>query len=144
MDAARQKVLVVDDEHTVADTLSRIFSTNGYEARAAYSAEQAIEISVEWIPNLFVIDVILPRMNGIDLAILLQEQFPKCRLILFSGQASTAELLTDAVTKGHNFEILAKPVHPSEMLNTALQVLDADRQEQHEAGPIESETAPQS
>lgn len=144
MDAARQKVLVVDDEHTVADTLRRIFSTNGYEARAAYSAEQAIEISAEWIPNLFVIDVILPRMNGIDLAILLQEQFPKCRLILFSGQASTAELLTDAVTKGHNFEILAKPVHPSEMLNTALQVLDADRQEQHEAGPIESETAPQS
>jgi CheY-like chemotaxis protein len=117
------KVLVVDDERTIADTLTVIFSGSGYDTRAAYSAEQAIEIITEWLPDLAIIDVVLPRMTGIDLAILLKVQCPICRLLLFSGQAMTADLLADATTKGHSFDILAKPVHPTVMLDTALQML---------------------
>ena len=120
VDAARHKLLIVDDERIIADTLGQIFTTNGYEARVAYSAEQAAEIVAGWVPDLIIVDVILPQMNGIDLAVLLQEHFPKCRVLLFSGQAATADLLADAEIKGHKFEILAKPVHPNEMLDAAL------------------------
>jgi CheY-like chemotaxis protein len=114
---SRHKVLVNDDERTIADTLTVIFSGSGYDTRAAYSAEQ------EWQPDLAIIDVVLPRMNGIDLALLLKVQCPICRLLLFSGQAITTDLLADAATKGHTFNILAKPVHPTVLLNTALQML---------------------
>ena len=66
------KVLIVDDEHTIADTLDAIFSASGYETRTSYSAEQALEIVVEWQPDLAILDVVLPKMNGIDLAIFLK------------------------------------------------------------------------
>jgi len=117
------KVLIVDDKRTIADTLDLIFSASGYETRAAYSAEQALEIAAEWMPDLAIVDVVLPLMNGIDLAILLTAQYPACRLVLLSGQSLTADLLAEAETKGYKFEILAKPVHPTEILERALNLL---------------------
>lgn len=117
------RVLVVDDERTIADTLALILKANGYETRVAYSAEQAIEIIAEWLPDLATIDVVLPRMNGIDLAILLTAQCPTCRLLLFSGQWITTDLLADAAAKGYNFDILAKPVHPAVILETVSKML---------------------
>jgi len=128
--AASHRVLIVDDEHVIADTLSMIFLTNGYEARAAYSAEQATEIIVGWLPDLIIVDVILPEMNGVELAVVLSQQFPNCRILLFSGQAATADLLTGAATKGYTFEILAKPVHPAEMLAVAWRLLSAEKPNQ--------------
>lgn len=139
VDATRHKLLIVDDERTIADTLGQIFTTNGYEARVAYSAEQAAEIVAGWVPDLIIVDVILPQMNGIDLAVLLQEHFPKCRVLLFSGQVATADLLADAEIKGHKFEILAKPVHPNEMLDAALRVLTADKPGDDSGGSAGSE-----
>jgi len=124
------RVLIVDDERTIADTLSLIFSASSYETRATYSAEQALKTIAEWSPDLAIIDVVLPLMNGIDLATLLTAQCPDCRLLLFSGQSLTADLLAEAATRGYAFEILAKPVHPTVMLETALNLLVANRGKQ--------------
>jgi DNA-binding NtrC family response regulator len=127
VDVSRHKVLIVDDQRTIADTLALIFSPNGYETRTVYTAEQAIEIIAEWLPDLAIIDVVLPRMHGIDLAILLTARCPACRLLLFSGQSLTVDLLAEAATKGYKFDILAKPVHPTVMLETALNLLVANQ-----------------
>jgi DNA-binding NtrC family response regulator len=124
------KVLIIDDEHTIADTLAAIFRSAGYEARTAYSAEQAIELMAQWLPDIAIVDVILPAMNGIDLVILLKSQFPTCRSLLFSGQALTDDLLADAVTRGYTFDVLAKPVHPTVMLESALNLLTANQAKQ--------------
>ena len=96
-----------------------IFAKNGYEARAAYTAEQAIEIISEWSPDLAVIEVVLPVMNGIDLAVLMGARFPLCRILLVSGQDAAGDLLAKAEANGHKFEILAKPVHPLVLLEAA-------------------------
>jgi FixJ family two-component response regulator len=63
-------------------------------------------------------DVMLPQMNGIDLAIVLKANYPGCRVILFSGQPDTSRLLDEALKKGHRFDILAKPIHPGFILDT--------------------------
>lgn len=123
MSGDRHTVLIVDDEEIVATTLQLIFSAKGYEARTAYSAEGAVEVLAEWVPDLMVIDVILPGMNGVELAVKVKEQFPTCRTLLVSGQAVTADLLIEAKSDGHCFEILAKPVHPEEMLGAAARLL---------------------
>jgi CheY-like chemotaxis protein len=111
-----KRVLFVDDERLIADTLAIIFSSQGYETRAVYSAEQALELISDWLPNLAIIDVQLPGMNGIDLAIRLKAEYPDCRLSLFSGQASTSDLLELARQNGRSFDIIAKPVPPGEFL----------------------------
>ena len=125
---ANHKVLIVDDEKTICRTLAAIFTKRGYETRTAYSAEQAVEVIAEWQPDLAILDVGLPNMNGIDLAIALETSHPACRVLLFSGQPSTSDLLEQASQGGHLFEILAKPVHPNLLLDTVANLLSANRE----------------
>jgi CheY-like chemotaxis protein len=119
----RKRVLIVDDERVITDTLVTIFSQSGYETKGVYSAEQALALLEGWYPNLVVIDVLLPAMNGIDLAIRMKSQLPECRMSLFSGQAATTDLLEQAKKSGHTFDVVAKPVHPTELLELAGQLL---------------------
>ena len=110
-------ILIVDDEPAITESLSAIFEKHGYAVRCAHSAEAAIEIIAEWEPHLAIIDVMLPSMNGIDLALVLKANRPACHLVLFSGHAGTPALMEEAAKKGNTFEILAKPVHPLFMLD---------------------------
>ncbi len=119
------KVLIVDDEHAISDSLAKIFVLRGYMVKTAYSAEQAIEIIVAWEPALAIVDVVLPKMSGIDLAILLRENYPLCNVLLVSGQLITSELADEAALKGHTFDILAKPVPLPDLLETAAALLSA-------------------
>ena len=121
--AGARKILIIDDEPTIADTLAVIFSSSGYESRSVYSAEQALEILEEWRPDLAIIDVVLPGMNGIEFAIFVKASYPNCQFLLFSGQPGTSGLLEEAKKKGHLFEILAKPLHPTFMLATVADML---------------------
>jgi DNA-binding NtrC family response regulator len=121
-------VLIVDDDQAIADTLGAIFHMHGYDARVAYSAEQAIENIAYSMPELALLDVNLPGMNGIDLAIVLKANHPDCHLLLVSGHESTRSLLEEAAKKGHIFDILAKPVHPTLILERAKGLLSASRQ----------------
>lgn len=114
--AARIKVLVVDDEHIIANTLSIILNTSGFEARAVYSGEAAVQAIGSFYPDVLISDVVMAGMSGIDAAIAFRTLHPNCKILLFSGQAATADLLRGAREQGHNFEIMAKPVHPSDLL----------------------------
>ena len=117
--AAKKRVLIVDDEHVIADTLVTIFSDAGYESRAAYSAESALELIPSWPPHLAVVDIVLPAMNGIDFAILLKAISPDCTIQLFTGRLDTMSLQEAARQKGHAFEVFGKPVHPNKFLALA-------------------------
>ncbi len=119
------RVLIVDDESAVADSLALVFSTQGYEARVAYSAEQAAEIIGQWEPRLVVLDVVLPGMNGIDFAIQLKTSCPSCHVLLSSGQQTASALVQAALEKGHDFTILAKPVHPTFFLDEAARLVSS-------------------
>ncbi len=117
MHAGRKpRVLVVDDEQVIADTLAKILDLNGYDASAVYSGTAAVESARALQPDLVISDVIMQDMNGIEAAIHIRGFLPSCKILLFSGQAATADLLENARAQGHEFEILAKPVHPSDLL----------------------------
>ena len=114
-----KRILIVDDEKAIANTLSAIFSRAGYDTRAVYSAEEALVLlgTGDWLPDSAIIDVCLPGMHGIDLAILIEVNHPQCGITLFSGQPATESLLHNAREQGHSFDILPKPVRPEELLS---------------------------
>jgi CheY-like chemotaxis protein len=118
-----RKILILDDEASVAETLEMIFRGCGYEVRVAYSAEQAIETIAEWQPDLAIVDVMLPHMNGIEFGTVLKSNYPACHILLVSGHPGTGELLEMARQQGHNFEILAKPLHPALILEIVAHLL---------------------
>jgi CheY-like chemotaxis protein len=113
---AKRRVLVVDDEQVIADTLSIILNKAGFDASPVYSGTAAVESARAIQPDLIISDVIMGDMNGIEAAIQIRSFLPSCKILLFSGQAATADLLESARAKGHEFEILAKPVHPQDLL----------------------------
>jgi CheY-like chemotaxis protein len=115
--STKPKVLVADDERVIADTLAMILNQSGFEARAVYSGERALELAPDFKPNMLISDVIMADLNGIDAAIRIRELLPEIKILLFSGQAATADLLEKARTEGYEFEILAKPVHPQDLLS---------------------------
>ncbi len=109
-------VLVVDDERVIADTLAIILSKSGFATFTAYNGTEAMELASIVNPQLLISDVVMPGMTGVELAIALCELIPSCKVLLFSGQAATADLLSEARKQGHDFTTLAKPVHPTDML----------------------------
>lgn len=113
----RPVVLVVDDESAIADTLTEILSRSGYAATAAYDANDALETALLTPPELLITDVILPGMSGIELAITVRRIFPDCKILLFSGQAQTNDLMANARSQGHQFTLLNKPIHPRDLLS---------------------------
>jgi len=123
----RPLVLVVDDESVIADSLADILKRSGYAAIPAYDAEGALEIALTTPPELLISDVVLPGANGIDLAIAMRRIFPDCKVILSSGQSSSARLLAHADNEGHRFVFLTKPVHPKVLLEHVAESLKARR-----------------
>ena len=119
----KHKILVVDDERPIADMLAVILNRNNYEAEAAYGGLQAVESARKFCPDLVLTDVVMPDMNGVEAAMQIRRICPDCHILLFSGMATTADLLADARARGESFEMIAKPVHPRYILERLSQTL---------------------
>ncbi len=112
----KKKVIVVDDDALIAESLADILNGEGFEASAVFSGYDAIQSARKIQPDVVVSDVVMPEMNGIEAAKSIREFLPQCRVILFSGQALTNNLLAEARAQGHTFEMLAKPVNPYSLI----------------------------
>jgi DNA-binding NtrC family response regulator len=109
-------IYVVDDEPVIASTLATILQVNGFSARFFTSPLEALAAARSEAPDLVISDVAMPGISGVELAIQMREQHPNCKILLFSGQAATSDLLESARAQGYDFRLLQKPVHPSEFL----------------------------
>lgn len=121
-----KRVYVVDDEKCIADTLALILRHAGYDASAFYDARSALEQAASCSPDLVISDVVMPGMNGVEMVILFRERHPHCKILLFSGQAATRDILKEVGAQQQNFELLAKPIHPTELLAKVARVLESD------------------
>jgi len=111
------RILVVDDDQLVADSLAMVLNFSGFVAVATYSGKEAVDLARLGNFDVLMTDVMMEPMNGIQAALEIRNLKPSCRVMLFSGNQRTAELLHEAHSAGHEFEILAKPVHPSVVLH---------------------------
>jgi DNA-binding NtrC family response regulator len=113
----KEIMYVVDDEKVIAETLAMILMQAGFRARAFEDPNLALAAAAKGPPpDLLISDVVMPGMSGIQLAIQFRQIYPHCKVLLFSGQAASVDLLESAKREGHDFEVLLKPVHPSDLL----------------------------
>ena len=109
-------IFVVDDETIIAESLASILRKSGFMAYPFSNPVEALEHAKTEPPDLLLTDVVMPQFSGIDLAIQIKAFCPSCRILLFSGQASTKDLLENARKFGHHFQLLSKPVHPADLM----------------------------
>ena len=109
-------VLVVDDERLIADTTVEILKRFGFRATCAYDGQSALEMALQLIPDIVLTDVVMPRMNGVQLAIAIRKALPGAEVILLSGQAGVSDIVERGRKDGHCFELIAKPIHPEKLL----------------------------
>jgi CheY-like chemotaxis protein len=110
------RIFVVDDEPVIASTLAAILQMNGFSAKFFTCALEALTAARSKAPDLLISDVVMPGISGVELAIRMRAQYPTCKILLFSGQAATVDLLEDARAQGHQFDLLLKPVPPTDLL----------------------------
>jgi CheY-like chemotaxis protein len=116
--SAQTRILVVDDEHLIADTTVAILRQDGFDATAAYSGTEAVQQAARLCPDIMVVDFFMPQMNGIEAAKLVREMCPNVKVFLLSGQASALDFLAHHEEHDLVYELLSKPIHPELLLAT--------------------------
>jgi CheY-like chemotaxis protein len=114
--ANRPKVLVVDDERLIVDTIVQILEGAGFDVAAAYDGWGALESAGRLRPDYLLSDVLMPKMNGVELAVAIQKMHPATKILLFSGQAGISEILLRGQRQGLKYELIAKPIHPRKLI----------------------------
>jgi CheY-like chemotaxis protein len=121
-----QRILVVDDDRLVADTLTLIFEKNGFKAKAAYSADEALRSSREFGPHLLLCDVTMPDRDGLSLVEDMTRELPACRILVLTGFYSNLKNVREQAQKlSRPLGILTKPCQPSDLLREAAALLAA-------------------
>ncbi len=119
-----RRVLIVDDERLVADTLALVFEKGGFEARAAYSVNQALEDVRGFVPDLLLCDITMPDHDGLVLVQQISKEFPDCRIMVLTGFYSNLKAVYDeAKNLSSPMSIHTKPCQPDELLREASALL---------------------
>ncbi len=111
-----QKILVVDDNRNVADSIAFMLSHAGYTATARYSASEAIEFSRSIKPDIVISDIVMPGTDGIDMGVAIRSFLPSCKILLFSGEVLTQEMREKLETRAAGIAFVEKPIHPADLL----------------------------
>jgi CheY-like chemotaxis protein len=123
-DSHMHTVLILDDEHLVADTLGIIFRKHGFETRVTYSAEEALESARTFPPDLLLCDISMPGRTGLDLMADIGREVPECRVLVLTGHYSNLSPIQEQSLKmPRPSRVLTKPCDPSELLRQAGQLL---------------------
>lgn len=112
----RPRILVVDDERLIADTIREILAGAGFEVASAYDGWSALETAVAFRPEYLLSDVSMPKMNGVQLGMALSKIYPGIKILLLSGQAGIADMLREGEREAYDFDLISKPIHPLRLI----------------------------
>ena len=120
----KQRVLVIDDDRLVADTLNLIFQANGYDSEAVYSAADGLARARTFAPGLLLCDVTMPEETGIQLAEKIQQEMPNCKLLMLTAYASNNLKVEQYISRTNQpLRLLHKPCRPEILLREAENLL---------------------
>ncbi|ULA59190.1 MAG: hypothetical protein LZF60_90067 [Nitrospira sp.] len=105
---SEEQILVVDDDVMARDLLMRFLSLRGYRVRGAKDGREALRMIEESVPDLLILDLVMPEMNGVELLKVLAKRDYAGRTIILSGHQNDP-LLADAWALGPQ-EVLDKPL----------------------------------
>src|SRR5271169_1755963 len=107
------RILIVDDELVVRDSLGKWFNSEGYAARPVASAREALEVISNAEFDIALLDIKMPGMDGMELQGRLKEADPDLTVVMMTGYASV-DTAVQALKVGA-YDYITKPVDPDEL-----------------------------
>jgi len=123
-------ILVADDSRTVTIALQRILESVGYLTVTAFDGAQAVDMAQRYRPDLILMDIVMPRMNGFEAtrAILARPDTRHTPIIIVSGNDQPSDRIWGTRIGAKGF--LSKPINKAELLKTIQTTLLIARREQ--------------
>ena len=121
-----KKVLVVDDEERVVQSITGVLEDEGFQVATARSGEEAIGIFQQEKPDVTLVDIWMPGMDGLEVLKRLKWMSPDCQVIMISGHATISTAMT-AVKLGA-FDFIEKPLSLDLLLQTIRRALDQQKE----------------
>lgn len=119
----RPRVLIVDDNRDAADSLAMLFGLLSCETRVAYDGEQGAREAVDFLPDMAVLDISMPLMDGYELAELLRRKLPDVSPVLVALTALTSERdKAEAKRAGFDYH-LSKPVDSASLCHLVMRAI---------------------
>ena len=117
------RILIVEDSPTQAQQLVHILKRKGYQVESAGNGRLALEKLTSFRPELIISDIVMPEMDGIELARRASELDPDIKIMFITGFAAVA--LNSDSEAPKNAKVLSKPVHLRELVSEVNKMLAA-------------------
>jgi len=124
--SAKRKILVVEDEFGLQETLRDVFQMEGYDVRVAVDGDKGYKAYLKFKPDLVFTDIVMPKMNGLELVSKIRETDPKIKVIYVSGFFGVRPLrdALDDEVRNYGYPVLSKPTKISIMLGLVKEYLN--------------------
>ncbi len=126
--SVQHKLLIVDDEVKIGQVLAKHFSLNGYDVRTAYGGEEALAVAKDFHPQVVLLDLLMPRMTGVNTLKGLKQLTPPPKVLMLSAMDHEG-VIKDLLQLGADFYI-CKPIVFSE-LDSVVENFCADGESPH-------------
>ena len=127
------KILVIDDEPIVLNSCRRVLKSEGFDVNIVPSADEALKAMKKEGFDLLLVDVKMPKHDGMYLMQKVKEKWPDVPIIVMSGYP-TPDTITDGAKMGAA-AFIAKPFTPDELLETIRQVIQKEDNHEKKQGP---------
>jgi two-component system alkaline phosphatase synthesis response regulator PhoP len=127
------KILVVDDDKKTVDLVKLYLEKDGYQVLTAYDGLQALELVRQKQPDLMVLDLMLPGMDGLDVCRILRGEGNKVPIIMLTAKTTEMDKLIGLDLGADDY--VTKPFSPRELLARVRAVLRRVGEEEHEGPP---------
>ncbi len=119
-----KKILIVDDEQDIVETLKFMLEAQGYECFCAYDGEAGLSLAKEIIPDLMILDVMMPKINGYKISRLLKydTKYKDIPIIMVTARSQEDDKIIGQET-GVN-EYITKPFELDEVISKVKEYLD--------------------
>jgi CheY-like chemotaxis protein len=122
-DAARKRILIIDDDEAVRKAHHRLLERAGYEVREASSAFAGLDLAREWHPDLIMLDIAMPTVSGLEALKVLKAKPATRDAVIVAFSAFITEDEGDRYRRIGFDDILPKPVAAPELLSRVAQFL---------------------
>lgn len=116
-----EKILVVEDEANIRGFITINLNINNFDVKESGSSEEALKICENYVPDVAILDIMLPGINGYKLCKILREKFPEMAIVMLTAKAQDMDKIIGLDLGADDYMI--KPFNPTELVSRIRAIL---------------------